>query len=298
MTSPAVRYHSVPAEPAGALEPSAGDAGAGQGASTPAVAPDSASPATIGIITLDRPDNRNSMTPELLAAFSDAVAAARADRDARCVVITSSATGPRACFSAGADFRSAVQLESAGRLPHQRSFAMYEPFLAVLDLEVPVIGALNGHAVGGGFGLALMCDLRVAALEARYGANFVRLGIHPGMAITYLLPRLIGAAAAAELLFTGRLVEGAEALRLGLVSRAVPADEVLPTAMQLARAIAANAPLAVRLTKRSLRRGLEWDPRGAALHEALVQAETLETEDAAHGIDALLRKQTPRFTGR
>ncbi len=276
MTSPAVYYRSVPASEHG------GEQGSG----------------AIGVITLDRPDNRNSMTPELLAAFSLAVAEARADRDARCIVILSSATGPRACFSAGADFRSAVQLPDAGPLPHQRSFAMYEPFLSVLDLEVPVIGALNGHAVGGGFGLSLMCDLRIAALESRYGANFVRLGIHPGMAITYLLPRLVGASLAAELLFTGRLVEGEEAARIGLASRALPIAEVVPAAMQLARDIAANAPLAVRLTKRSLRRGLEWEVRDAALHEALVQAETLETEDAAHGIAALLSKQPPKFTGR
>lgn len=248
----------------------------------------------IGVITLRRPDNRNSMTPELLAAFSQAVAQARADQTARCIVITG--TGP--CFSAGADFRSMVQLPGAGPLPHQRSFAMYEPFLSVLDLEVPVIGALNGHAVGGGFGLALVCDLRIGALEGRYGANFVRLGLHPGMAITYLLPRLVGAAAAAELLFTGRLVQGDEALRLGLVSRAVPAAEVLATAMELAREIASAAPLAVRLTKRSLRRSLSWDARDAALREALVQAETLETEDAQHGIESLLSKQTPTFTGR
>jgi enoyl-CoA hydratase/carnithine racemase len=248
----------------------------------------------IGVITLDRPDNRNSMTPELLTAFAAASAEARADRDARCIVIT----GSGSCFSAGADFRSMVQLEAAGPLPHQRSYAMYAPFLSVLDLEVPVIAALNGHAVGGGFGLALACDLRIAALEGRYGANFVRLGLAPGMAITYLLPRLVGAATAAELLFTGRLVGGQEAQRLGLASRAVPAAEVLPVAMQLAEEIAANAPLAVRLTKRSLRRGLASEAREAALYEALVQAETLETEDAAHGIDALLRKQPPTFTGR
>lgn len=248
----------------------------------------------IGMITLDRPDNRNSMTPELLGAFSEASAAARADDSARCIVIT----GTGSCFSAGADFRSMVQLPGAGPLPHQRSLAMYQPFLSVLDIEVPVIAALNGHAVGGGFGLALVCDLRIAARQARYGANFVRLGLHPGMAITYLLPRLVGAAAAAELLFTGRLVDGEEAGRLGIASRVVDATEVLPVAMQLARDIAANAPLAVRLTKRTLRRGLESELRDAALHEALVQAETLESEDAAHGIDALLRKQTPVFSGR
>src|SRR5690606_16807219 len=95
--------------------------------------------------------------------------------------------------------------------PHERSYAMYEPFLSVLDIEVPVIAALNGHAVGGGFGLALVCDLRIAAREARYGANFARLGLHAGMAISYLLPRIIGPVRAAELLFTGRLIDGREA---------------------------------------------------------------------------------------
>ena len=302
MTQPAVRYHAEPLPGAAAATGGAGQGGAASqgGAANPSAAAASGDvrPGTVGVITLDRPDNRNSMTPELLSAFSEAVVAARADRDARCIIITGAGQGPGACFSAGADFRAAVQLEGAGALPHQRSYAMYEPFLSVLDLEVPVIAAMNGHAVGGGFGLSLMCDLRIAALGSRYGANFVRLGIHPGMAITYLLPRLVGAATAAELLFTGRLFDGAEARQLGLASRAVPGPEVMPVALRLAREICASAPLAVRLTKRSLRRGLEWDPRGAALHEALVQAETLETEDAAHGIEALLRKETPKFTGR
>ena len=110
---------------------------------------------------------------------------------------------------------------------------MYEPFLSLLDIEVPVIGALNGHAVGGGFGLALVCDLRIGALEAKYGANFVALGLAPGMAISYLLPRLIGVARASELLLTGRLVDGAEAERIGIVNRAVPAAEVLAEAMAI-----------------------------------------------------------------
>jgi len=112
----------------------------------------------IGVITLNRPDNRNSMTPELLAAFSAATAAARADGAARCVVIT----GKGGCFSAGADFKSIVQAPEGGDRPRtaaERSFAMYEPFLGVLDIEVPVIAACNGHTVGGGFGLSLMADL-------------------------------------------------------------------------------------------------------------------------------------------
>ena len=114
---------------------------------------------------------------------------------------------------------------------------------------MPIIGALNGHAVGGGFGLALVCDLRVAALEAKYGANFVALGLAPGMAISHPLPRLIGPARASELLFTGRLVDGAEAERLGIVNRAVASAQVMDDAMAMARQIAANAPFAVRATK-------------------------------------------------
>src|SRR5688572_30372584 len=126
---------------------------------------------TVGVITLNRPDNRNSMTPELLDAFTVASAAARADQTIRCVVVT----GTGACFSSGADFKSTLQRDT-GEAPHERSYAMYVPFLSLLDLEVLVIGALNGHTVGGGFGLALVCDLRIGALDAKYGANFVKLG--------------------------------------------------------------------------------------------------------------------------
>lgn len=247
----------------------------------------------VGVITLSRPDNRNSMTAELLDAFTVACAAARDDAGARCVVIT----GEGACFSAGADFKAQLQRAAPGRQPHERSYAMYEPFLGVLDVEVPVIGALNGHAVGGGFGLALVCDLRVASRDAKYGANFTRLGLHPGMAISYLLPRLVGVARAAELLFTGRLVTGAEAAAMGLVSEALPAADVLPRAMELAEQIAANAPIAVRMTKRSLYEALDWQPRAAAFREAFAQAATLATADATEGMSALLEKRTPRFRG-
>jgi enoyl-CoA hydratase/carnithine racemase len=253
----------------------------------------------VGVITLDRPDNRNSMTPELLDAFLVASAAARDDGGARCVVVT----GTGASFSAGADFRSTLQrtgdqANAVRPTPSDRSYAMYEPFLSLLDLAVPVIGALNGHAVGGGFGLALVCDLRIGALDAKYGANFVKLGLAPGMAISYLLPRLIGLARASELLYSGRLVDGREAEALGILNRAVAPAQVLPEAMELARAIASNAPLAVRATKRAIYRGLELHIRDAARLEAFAQAESLVTEDAAEGIAALLAKRPPKFTGR
>jgi enoyl-CoA hydratase/carnithine racemase len=248
----------------------------------------------IGTITLDRPDNRNSMTPELLDAFTAASAAARADASLRCLVVTGTGTS----FSAGADFKSTIQRDGDARAPHERSYAMYEPFLSLLDIAVPVIGALNGHAVGGGFGLALVCDLRIGARDAKYGANFAKLGLAPGMAISYLLPRVIGLPRANELLLTGRLVDGAEAERLGILNRAVDAADVLGEAMALAQQIAANAPLAVRATKAAIRSGLALHVREAARAEAFAQAETVGTADAREGIAALLAKRPPVFTGR
>jgi enoyl-CoA hydratase/carnithine racemase len=249
----------------------------------------------VGVLVLARPDNHNRMTPELLDAFVAASAAARARRELRAVVVTGTGTA----FCAGADLSSAVQRqELLGVLASQRSYAMYEPFLTLLDLDVPVIGALNGHAVGGGFGLALLCDLRIAAADAKYGANFVKLGLAPGLAISYLLPRLVGVARASELLYTGRLVDGREAAAIGVVNRSVAADDVLAEALALARDIAANAPIAVRATKRAIRRGLGLAVRDAAMAEAFAQAETVATDDAREGIAALLGKRAPVFTGK
>lgn len=250
----------------------------------------------IAMITLNRPENRNSMTPEVLARFRECVAAVRDDPSVRVVIVT----GTGASFCAGADFRAtpAVSGAAGDGLPAQRSFATYEPFLSVFELEVPTIAAMNGHAVGGGFGLALVCDLRVANREAKYGANFARLGFTSGMAISHLLPRIVGVPVAADLLFTGRLVTGEEAAALGLVNVAEEPARVAEVAREKARAIAGAAPLAVRLMKRSLYEGAGWNPRAAAWQEALAQSATLATEDAREGIRALLEKREPKFTGR
>ncbi len=248
----------------------------------------------IGVITLNRPTNRNSMTPALLEAFARASKLASADKDLRVLVIT----GKGNCFSAGADFKSNLQVGGEALLDHERSYRMYEPFLSVLDIKVPVIAALNGHAVGGGFGLALVCDIRIANSKSKYGANFAKLGLHPGMGISYLLPRLIGVSRANELLFTGRLVLGDEAERIGLVSRACDEQEVLEVAMEMAKTIAGNAPVALRLTKEALRETMNWDVRGGAYRESFAQAATLKMEDAKEGMQALLEKRAPRFKGQ
>lgn len=243
-------------------------------------------------ITLNRPEHRNAMAPELLGPFQQVIDAVKLDREIRCVIIT----GSGANFCSGADFRSSI-LDRGSELPHEASYAIYRPFLTILDVQVPVIAAMNGHAIGGGFGLALVCDLRVANRDARYGANFARLGLHSGMAISYLLPRVCGLPRAAELLFTARVFSGAEAAEMGVANHAVEPGQVLARARELADEIAANAPVAVRMMKRSLYRGLDWDPKSAGEIEALLQSRTLEMADAKEGVAALLEKRTPRFGG-
>jgi enoyl-CoA hydratase/carnithine racemase len=183
-------------------------------------------------------------------------------------------------------------------LPNERSYAMYQPFLQILDIEVPTIAAMQGHAIGGGLGLAIVCDIRVANAGSKYGANFTRLGLHPGMATTYILPRLVGLPKATELLLTGRLVTGAEAAELGLANHAAEGEGVIEKAREIAKEIAGAAPIAVRLAKQSIYRHVDWKPKEAAYYEAHVQSRTVETEDSREGIKALLEKRPPVFKGR
>jgi enoyl-CoA hydratase/carnithine racemase len=144
-----------------------------------------------------------------------------------------------------------------------------------------------------------MCDIRIAHRGSKYGANFARLGLSPGMSISYLLPRLVGLSRANEMLFTGRLVLGDEAERIGLVSSSHETqDEVRETAMAMARTIAACAPVAVRLTKQGIREQLGWDVRLGARRESFAQAATLKMQDAQEGMSALLEKRDPVFSGK
>jgi enoyl-CoA hydratase/carnithine racemase len=251
----------------------------------------------IATLTLNRPENRNSMTDDVLEGLRACVTRVKEDPELRAVIVT----GRGKSFCAGADFKSGAQRDGGATrklLPNERSFAMYSPFLSILGIEIPVIGALQGHAIGGGFGLALVCDIRVANRDARFGANFTKLGIHPGMATTYILPRLVGLPRAAELLFAGRIVSGAEAAELGMVNHAVAEADVMPRALELAREIASCAPIAVRWTKKSLYRNYGWDPVSAAEGEAHAQSRTFETEDSKEGVAALLEKRAPVFKNR
>lgn len=249
----------------------------------------------VGVIQMHRASNRNGMTAELLDGFVAAITAAQ-DDSPRCVIVTGSGN----VFSAGADFRAMTQRDlGPGRLAHERSFAMYEPFLHVLDLNMPVIAAINGHCIGGGFGLALLCDMRVGVAKAKYGANFTQLGLHPGMGTTLTLPTIAGRARGTAMLLSGELIDGVAAHRDGILLDVV--DDALAGAHNVAARIAAAAPIAVRLTKQTLREttGLTRETiRAAAQREALLQAETLTTADAAEGVSALLEKRAANFCGR
>jgi enoyl-CoA hydratase len=243
-------------------------------------------------ITLDSPERRNALDEELAAQFRDAVGGAAADPGARCVVVT----GAGKAFCSGADLGEFRRQDLGGVLRRRESLgAYYRTFLDVRDLSVPTIAAVNGPAIGAGLNLALVCDLRIAAASARFGATFVRLGIHPGGGATYMLTRLLGPARAAEMLLTGELVDARRALEMGLANRLVEDAELASTAAGLAATIAANAPRAVRATKRALRIALDADLATVLEVEGLAQAATQESDDAAEGWAAFRERRTPRF---
>ena len=174
----------------------------------------------------------------------------------------------------------------------------YRAWLGIHDLEVPTIAAINGHAVGAGLCLALACDLRYAAAGATLSAPFTALGMHAGMAATWLLPEAVGMPVARELLFTGRRVDADEALRIGLVNGVLAPEDLLDGALKVAGQIAANGPVAVRLTVAGLRNGAHRSLDAALQYEALAQPVTFATADLAEGIAASKERRTPKFTGR
>jgi enoyl-CoA hydratase len=249
-------------------------------------------------VTLNRPDRYNALSRELRDGFAQVLGQLKLDLQVRVVVLS----GAGKHFCSGADIKDGIPALAAelggGPVALRRAIrSLYEPFLGMMDLEVPTLAAVHGAAIGGGFGLALACDLRLAAENARLQANFVRLGIPPGMASTSTLPELVGPQRAAELLFTGRAVSGTEAAAIGLVLRAVPADSLQAEALALAREIALGAPEALRLTKVGLRRTRAVEARAAADREALAQAHCADMADAAEGVKAWLERRPPRFTG-
>ena len=245
----------------------------------------------VGVITINRPEARNALTHTTYAELLDAVQTT----EARCLVIT----GADPAFCSGDDVKQ-VMVAAGERVA---SGLRAEPRLtpaagALLNTNVPVIAAVNGAAVGWGMELAIMADIRVASDRAKFGELFVKRGLCCDVAGLGRLAQLVGRETAAELLFTGRIIDAAEALRLRLVSRVVPHEELLPTALALAGEIAANPPLAVQRLKQGLREALDpdWSDLGRWVSASL--GELFTTEDHREGVAAFLDKREPRYVGR
>jgi enoyl-CoA hydratase/carnithine racemase len=221
------------------------------------------------------------------------------DRDPACRAIVLAAQGKSFC--AGANFGDGSALNEDGQVrnaPGANKVAhLYVEAVRLFRTRKPIVGAIQGPAVGGGLGLALVPDFRVTCAEARFSANFTRLGFHPGFGLTVTLPELIGRNKAALLFYTSRRVKGDEACAMGLADVLVPLAEVRPAAQALAREIATCAPLGVIETRATLRQGLADRVRAATDHELEVQTKLRQTRDFKEGVRASAERRAPAFTG-
>jgi enoyl-CoA hydratase len=255
----------------------------------------------VALITLDRPERLNAMSHELVADLHDAFDGVATDRGARVVVLTGAGRG----FCAGLDLKgagAAPGTDGLGRVPAgmvgQQHIASLVPKMRAL--RQPVIAAVNGPAAGGGLALALASDVRLAAPAARFGVAFVRIGLSGcDIGVSWLLPRLIGASRAFELMLTGRVIDAAEADRLGLVSRVVEDRPVVDAALDVADEILANSPTGVWMTKEVMWSQLEVGSLQAGIDlENRTQIMTSMTEDLREAVTAFVEKRPPRFRGR
>jgi len=254
--------------------------------------------AGVATLTIDDPDRRNAMTAQMGRELALRCQELAEDEDLRVVVLT----GTPPAFSAGGDLDMLEDLARRAREEEldataiMRSF--YDRFLSIGRLPVPVIAAVNGHAVGAGLCVALAADLRILSEEAKVGLNFAQLGLHPGMGGTWFLPRLLGTERAAAWLYTGALFDGATAAAQGLALEAVPAQDVLPRAHELAARIAAASPVVVRQLKRSLRLSPQLDLTSVLEVEAAAQATSYGSKDLQEGLSAARARRPPAFPGR
>ncbi len=246
----------------------------------------------LGWITLERPEVMNCLSFPTLRRFRSLLAELRTDLGLRCILITGA--GDKA-FCAGADLkeRKTMPLE---RVPH-----FVRNIRALMDdveaLPQPTVAVINGFCFGGGTELALACDLRVAAAHAELGLTETALAILPGAGGTQRLPRLVGKSRAKDLILTGRKLGAAEAERIGLVNRVAAPGALHPAALELARAIAANGPVAVRAAKDAIDGGSELPLRAGLEHEARCYERVLGTQDRLEALAAFAEKRKPRYTG-
>lgn len=248
----------------------------------------------VGKLTLNNPQELNAMTPEMGDAIAAMVPQLNAKPDLRVVLIT----GAGRAFSAGGNLQFILDHTARDFDTNKREMIeFYSKFLRLRDIEVPTLAVLNGHAIGAGFLIALACDLRYAAAEAKLAANFAKLGLSSGMGGLYWLTKLAGPAVAAELLFTARTFDAAEAQRLGLVNGIAPAAELDTKVKEVVDQIVANAPLALKIMKKGVQRAVTATLDEVFDYESGGQAKSFATEDLQEGIRAIQEKRAPKFRG-
>lgn len=246
-------------------------------------------------VTLDYPERRNAMSAPMTSAWGRLAAAIKDDPSIRAVLVT----GAGSAFCSGGD-TGWIGGDPDATVDELRTkmMAFYRTWLSMREVPVPVVAAINGPAVGAGACIALAADIRIASDGAKFTVPFLKLGMHPGMATTYLLPEVVGVAAARDLLFTGRVVGAQRMLELGIVSEVLPTEGFRSRAITLAESVAASAPIAAKLTKAALLRGGMGSMQECLEWEALAQPVTLATADLQEGLAAAHAKRPAVFQGR
>ena len=257
----------------------------------------------IATITLNRPQVMNAWNPQMAGEASEIIGDMDRDDEVKVVVLT----GAGKAFSSGADV-GRLRETAEGKVPllettSGRVLTGQTSLLTAVEnirkLSKPVIAAIHGVAAGAGLSVALACDIRIAAEDSRFTMAFVKRGLIPDLGGTYLLPRLVGPGMAARLIFTGDVIDAKEAARIGMVDELVSPEEVLLKAKELARKIAQNPPLAVRMAKKALYKGMnETDLRSQMDYEIFIQGGLMCTEDFQEGVNSFFEKREPEFKGR
>jgi enoyl-CoA hydratase/carnithine racemase len=245
----------------------------------------------VALIEIHRPPH-NYFDALLIQDLAEAFEAMDKAHDCRAIVLASEGRS----FCAGANFNATAA--GADNEVASTTSRLYQDAVRLFACAKPIVAAIQGAAIGGGFGLALVADLRVVSRDARFGANFVKLGIHPGFGLTYTLPRIIGIQRASLLFYTGRRITGEEAVVWGLGDVLAEPDRLREDAMKLAAEIAECAPLAVQSTRATLRRGLADAVRAQTDHEHAEQSLLFKTEDHKEGVRAVSERRPGRFKGR